>query len=589
MEKRPFASNQGTAILLERSPRILRTLRPFAKRHRRVLVLGALAALGVVSVRLLLPWLVHALLKPWLLDSGGGATDVTALIRTSLGIGALFALLAAGLGYADYRARLSFARFAIGTVRDLRAAAFDAAVSTTRPKQDARSGDLVARLIGDTARIKTGLKGFFTHVATNGALFIGVSLVLLFVDLQLGLVFAVGGAVLGVITLRSAGQIFQRALRYRAKEGKLAQTVQEASTQWGSHEVFRSINRSSGHHEATLTRIQGVATWWAHGLFGLGVAVALGLGVARVNAGRLTAADLLIFVLYALSMRTPMVQLARQGSRTGKILAAADRLCDVLEAPKFVAAGQELPAPTEGIHLEKVKVLGSKATGKMRRLGPIDLSLEVGTKVLIVGPAGSGKTSLLDLLAGKARAKKGRILWDELELGRGDAALLADQVDYLRHQVAWPRQSFGSVVGVHNGGPTPRQVQLLEELGVSAILGKLPKKWKSPVASSDLSLGERRLVGLARIALGRGALVLVDDPLQGLGRSKAERIVATLLEERGDATVVVTSRRLFAPALFDRVVNLKKGRLVSEASEPNASTSHGAEAREEGVSHAGSR
>jgi ABC-type multidrug transport system fused ATPase/permease subunit len=141
----------------------------FGARHRGWLARGGLAALCVVALRVALPWPLRMLLGPWLDDSGVALTSET-IVSYCLVFGGI--MLA--LGLFDFLSRLWFARFAIGTVQDLRTAAFKAA-----DRETGTPGDVISRLIGDTARIKAGMKGFLVHVATNGVLALGVAGIML--------------------------------------------------------------------------------------------------------------------------------------------------------------------------------------------------------------------------------------------------------------------------------------------------------------------------------------------------------------------------------------------------------------------------
>jgi ABC-type multidrug transport system fused ATPase/permease subunit len=146
------------------------------------------AAVGVTLLRLALPWPLQALLLPLL--NGERVTSpawIPAELDVTLVAGVLFALCIAALGYADARARLSFARFSIGTVRDLRKQAMRGLSRGPCPGVPTRPGDMVARLIGDTARVKAGLKGFLVHVAVNGLPLAGITVVMLYIDLTMGM------------------------------------------------------------------------------------------------------------------------------------------------------------------------------------------------------------------------------------------------------------------------------------------------------------------------------------------------------------------------------------------------------------------
>jgi ABC-type multidrug transport system fused ATPase/permease subunit len=307
------------------------------------------AAVGVTLLRLALPWPLQALLLPLL--NGERVTSpawIPAQLDVTLVAGVLFAVCIAALGYADARARLSFARFSIGTVRDLRKQAMRELSRGPRPGVSTRPGDMVARLIGDTARVKAGLKGFLVHVAVNGLLLAGITVVMLYIDVTMGILFGCCiVAVLGV-TFIGALNIYDTAAKYRKKEGRLAQAIvkvaKSAKGEPGStgciptkarkvFATYKKVNRSSGRSEARITKLTGYATWASHTLLGLFVLVALLYGTRAMDAGTLSSARILLFALYILSARTPVVQLARQGVRTGKILACLGRLDELIETP----------------------------------------------------------------------------------------------------------------------------------------------------------------------------------------------------------------------------------------------------------------
>jgi len=340
----------------------IRGLAGFMPKHRRWFAKGALAAVIVVAARLALPWPLRAVADRWL-DvgaTGGGASGQGGLIAfvpagldPVLAMGGAFLLIILALGLFDLIERFCFAQFSIGTVRDLRAKAFQAAIGIRNDeaetalaqleKEDGedeenvsfvRSGDMVARLIGDTARVKNGLQGFLVHVATNSLVFLGVTIILFTMDIYLGAIFAAAGLATAAAAIWAANRMFHAALRHRTKEGKLAEKIRKALKPNREARDFAKINKSSGRYEASQTRTQGMATFAAHGIFGVTVLAALWVGVNGIEAGRASPGDIVLLMMYALLMRAPIVQLARQGAKTGKILGAAYRVVQVLKHGK---------------------------------------------------------------------------------------------------------------------------------------------------------------------------------------------------------------------------------------------------------------
>jgi ATP-binding cassette subfamily B protein len=308
---------------------VLRGLLPYACRHGRWFALGALAAVMVVGARLALPWPLRAVA-----DRAGGTAGsesllglVPAAIDPILGMGVLFLLLVSLLGFSDYLERLAFARFAGATVGDLRDSALAGAVGGRSGYTGSNAGELVSRFVADGPRIRSGMQAFLVHVATSGILITGMTAILFGMDAKLGAVFLVAGAVTAAVTAWSAARIFHHTLRQRQREGELANRLHAAFEDGGSGEPVDTT--PIGHSgEARRTHLQGVATWATHAIFGAAILASLVIASAAVADGAMSAGDLVVFLMYALMLHSPIVRLARQGSKTGKVLGAAHRLLE---------------------------------------------------------------------------------------------------------------------------------------------------------------------------------------------------------------------------------------------------------------------
>lgn len=547
-----------------RSFSVFRAFLPFCIRHYRLFAAGAGFALLVVAIRLAMPWPLKALMHswlsskhpkaPWLLDL------VPAGVHPALGMGTAFLILVGGLGLVDFLERLFFARFSIAAVRDLRSAAFKKMVAINANDRAMGSGDLVARLVGDTARVKTGLKGFLVHVATNGVMFLGVTVVLLSMEPKLGLVFIGAGLLAASITFWGAKQSFHLALKYRTKEGKLADFIHESWRSSSGGNVFSDTNNSSGRYEAALTRIQGLTTWGAHVALGGGVLLGLWIGVAAVDAGRLSAGDLMVFTMYALMLRAPMVQLARQGARTGKLFACGDRLYQLIGSSSAQDLTSEELAPLRSsIEINATRVTARRGRARHRLLGPLDLRIVAGERLLVVGPPGSGKTTLLELLAGRRKYSGEGVRWDGLELSTFDTWSTSDEIAYVAEAPSWSRLPLRDLLTLPTGDLDEETTKLLRKCGLRRLLGRLPHGLDTAICSDDVSVAERRGLTLARVLLSHASLCLFDNPLVGRNKKQARKLIKAITRINSDATVIVTMARPIKPERFDRVIQLRHG------------------------------
>ena len=172
-----------------------RILARYGRPHRRWLLIGFAASIGIVAARLAIPWPLRWALEIAVSPETGipGATGWAAVGDPVLRVMLLYLGIAAVLGVCEMIQRINVGRYAGLLVRDLRAAAVRGAESSGL-RSRAHVGDLTAAVIGDSARIKSDLSGILVHATTNGLLFLAVCGVMLWISELLGLIFLVSGA-----------------------------------------------------------------------------------------------------------------------------------------------------------------------------------------------------------------------------------------------------------------------------------------------------------------------------------------------------------------------------------------------------------
>lgn len=204
-------------------------------------------------------------------------------------------------------------------------------------------------------------------------------------------------------------------------------------------------------------------------------------------------------------------------------------------------------------------------------LAGVDLTVETGETLSIVGPSGTGKSVLLKTTIGLIVPDRGDVVLDGESVyfsGRGTLERIRRKVGYVFQNAAL----FDSMTvfdNVAQGLPeqelrtlSRREVvrrvgEALEHVNLdpAAVLGKLP---------AELSGGMRKRVGLARAIVGRPEILLYDEPVTGLdpvNSAIVHRLIARLAEELGVTSVVVTHEIEGALAISDRVALLERGRI----------------------------
>ena len=219
------------------------------------------------------------------------------------------------------------------------------------------------------------------------------------------------------------------------------------------------------------------------------------------------------------------------------------------------------------IKLDGVSVFGDERP----RLHGIDLEIQRGEAMAVVGASGAGKTTLLKVLMGLVAHDHGKLLADGVSIS--DASPSA-----WRRLFSWvpqrPRLLSGTVLAnIAMGDETPdlaRAQTAAEQAGAAKFIDELPNAYETMLVEGgrDLSVGEAQRICLAR-ALYKGAPILVlDEPTSALDYEAEALFLRQLQELVGSHTLIMTSHRSTSMIPVDRVVVLDAGRIVDEGS-PN--------------------
>ncbi len=297
---------------------------------------------------------------------------------------------------------------------------------------------------------------------------------------------------------------------------------------------------------------------------GVSALVLVAYGGSLVVKGVLTLGDLTAFTGFLVALAWPMMSLGWSANLFQRAKAGQERLDQLLQSPE-----PSLP-PAEAITLPEVPaalrleaVVHRFETG--RGLGPLDLALAPGDSLAVVGGIGSGKTLLLQVLAGLREPHSGRMLVD------GEP--LSDQT-LRRHWagLGWVPQDaflFSDTLRMNlaMGRPDATEEEIWEIARVVAmddLIRRLPDGLDTVVGERGviLSGGERQRTALARALLRRPRLLLLDDALSAVDAETESRILENLRGFLGTATLVLATHRVFVAETCARVLVLEEGRTI---------------------------
>ena len=305
------------------------------------------------------------------------------------------------------------------------------------------------------------------------------------------------------------------------------------------------------------------------------VAMVLALGGWMVTAGAMGLGTLTTFILYSQKLFDPLRQLAERFTQIQGGLTAVERIGELLEEPLEITDRQASPSATESRELATARdprgeVIFENVTFAYRPDEPIlrDLSFRIasGEHVALVGPTGSGKSTVIRLLCRLYEPQQGRILLD----GRDIRSLPMQE---LRRQLGVVLQDtflFSGTVGDNLRLDVPMDDARLEgicrDLGLDPLLKRLPQGLDTTLRErgGNLSSGERQLLAVARVAIRNPTVLVMDEATAFMDPSTEATLQRDLDRLLARRTAVVIAHRLATVEAADRILVLRRGRLIEQ-------------------------
>lgn len=294
------------------------------------------------------------------------------------------------------------------------------------------------------------------------------------------------------------------------------------------------------------------------------------LGTYLVIANTISIGGLIAVSMLTMRCFSPLQKLQGQLIQTHAAQSGFEDLDKLMrQFPSEQQTHQNLPQ-IEHLQLHHISVQkpGTKAHATHQTLlADVDLDLPCGSRVGIIGPTGSGKTSLLNLLAGQLKIQQGEYtinhlrhsLYSETELGRW--------VGFAEQPPRLIRGNLLENITLHRPWITSQDcIDVMDALGMRPWLNSLPEGLQYPIKSqgSNLSSGQKQLIALCRALVGNPQLLLLDEPTVCLDAQSESRLIRYLNQLNPEVTVMFTTHRLNLLAACKTLILMNSGKIISQ-------------------------
>jgi ATP-binding cassette subfamily B protein len=449
--------------------------------------------------------------------------------------------------------------------------------------RDKQTGDYAYRLNSEAGDVSQLIFSISNNILASSLLVIGILIVMAKIDLVLALIALIVAPLLYVSILKFTPTVEKQSRKVEESNSELYSYTTESIDNVQLIQSYNIQKRQLTLIERLLKRnfiyqMKSLITNEKYSLVNDGIAtiamaVLVVLGADRVYAKDLTVGDLLIFLTYLSYLYSPLQTISDSISDARSYFAASKRVFEIYAYDKPV---RQIDSPLLLNHIKgKIELSHvSYSYDKRQILNDLNITIEPGEKVGIVGRSGEGKTTLLNLFPRFYDPDSGIISIDDTPIGNFALSNLRDQFAIVSQDTRLFNTSILNNLKLARSGRAPsfdEIIQATKDANAYDFIMKLPQGIRTRVGEHGklLSGGQRQRIAIARAFLKNSPILLLDEPSTGLDEESVSIILIALERLIANRTTLIVSHTLEVLKNTDTVYLLDNGKIISKTTYAN--------------------
>jgi len=439
-----------------------------------------------------------------------------------------------------------------------------------------KTGDIMARATNDLKAVRMlvgpGIRNLLNTIIMGSAAII----LMLIIDYKLTLYSLIPLPVLTIAVTIFSSRIFYRFQKVQEQFSSISVGVQEnltgirvvkAYVQEGNEKrKFKQLNQDYMDKNISLVKIWGLFFPFIMLIAGIGMVIVLWLGGRLVMAGKISLGQFVQFNGYLMMLTWPMMALGWAINLVQRGSASMGRLIEILD---------QAPEIKDSEYLEDIRTLEGEiefknvsfAYDKKVILKNIDLKIPKGITIGIIGPTGSGKSTLVNLIPRLLEVREGSLTIDGMEIKSIPLKILRKNIGYVPQETFLFSESLKE--NIIYGLEDFDEAKLRRAVSISALsdeIERFSQRYETPVGERGVTLsgGQKQRTALSRAIIREPKILILDDAFSSVDVHTEEKILKQLRKFRKRRTCILVSHRTSTIEDADWIVVLKDGRIVEQ-------------------------
>jgi ATP-binding cassette subfamily B protein len=564
--------------------RIAQLLRP----HWKALTIALLAVLGVTLTDVIEPWPIKIVvdnllqskkLPGWLGEfvSGIFGQDKLAILSFAVAAVAVIAVLGAISSYVEKYMTTSVSQW---VAHDLRRTLYNHIQRLSLTEYDeTRTGDLISRVTSDIEAIQDFIDSALLGMLVSAFTLLGMIGVMLYINVRFTLIALSVAPALFLVVFYFTRRIKKTSRAVRKKQSELLSIVEEVLTSIRVVKAFaredyeeRKFASQSRDNLETALRARSIKAKLSpvvEVIVAMGTCLVLWYGARLALAGQLSAGLLIVFLLYLGKMYKPMRELSKMTDTVSKAAVGYERIQEVLEIESRVRdlpRAQKAPRLKGKIEFDNVSFSYDENNPVLKN---ISFKIEPGQVAAVVGPSGTGKTTIISLIPRFYDPRSGQVRIDGRDVRQFTMKSLREQISFVLQDTLlfcapiWENIAYGK--------PDASHAEIMEAAKVAnahEFIDKMPEGYDTMLGERGVTLsgGQRQRIAIARAVIRDTPILVLDEPTSGLDAASEEAVIEALDRLMKNRTTVLIAHHLGTIRHADVIFVVNNSELVEQGS-----------------------